>query len=410
MNTQMRPDFISLPIIAQCNYRCGFCEINGVDEKLHKIGKSYQRNIMTVENVLAFTSMLRSARVVNIGGRTGLGEPLYAPTFDDIIRTIRDINKNIVIDLSTNGLLLTKERSDFLIAHAPVSLTFSLHAATPEVYARVMGPGNKNRFERVIENIRYFCSARKGVPTRTNINFGIGRLNQVDAVAAVRMAKSLGVDMMTVYLYYKSPNDFDEDVSLYDDVKLTNDTLRAVYDEAARVRLQLDPKEPKFIVEQKHQQQSIIPALDVVSGKTAFPTDEKPYAGGCHEPFSSFLFKSDPFRKGQSELAVCNRISPMIADIDKMTNDDLFWAWHHPVFNSMRLPNPLSVPPICRVCKDPGNAALRSLDHEAYKARRDAAVRETLKPFQTEELMSSPTGAIRLLSDNIFSIDADVCE
>mgnify|MGYP001614590975 CR=1 FL=1 len=410
-NAPMRPNFVALPLTAQCNYRCGFCEIVGVDEKLKGAGLKYQRNNMTVEHVEAFIPFIRSAGTINLGGRTAIGEPMFAPRFDDIVRKIRSINRNIVIDLSTNGLLLTRDRANFLIENAPVAVTFSMHAASADTYNAVMGPGKADRFDRVVENIRYFCGIRRGRPTRVNINFGIGRLNHQDAVRAVGLAKDLGVDMMTVYLYYKSPNSFVEDVSLYDDVSLANGTLRAVYDEAARVGLNLDPQQPNFMKDEVPQ--GFISAQDLASGRIRFPPSipEAPrYTGGCIEPFSSFLLKSDPTRAGKAAIAVCNRISPMIVDIERVMTEDLFWAWHHPIFNSLRLPNPLAVPPICGACKDPSTGALRSLNHEEYKKRRDCAVKETLAPYQTEQLRSSPTGAVRLVSENIFSIDAPVEE
>lgn len=404
-----RPNFIALPLIAQCNYRCNFCEINGVDVKLKQGGKAYQRNVMTVENIDAFRSMIRSADVINLGGRTGIGEPLLAPNFDDIVRKIRSINTKITIDLSTNGFLLDKDRAELLASCAPIAVTFSIHAASPEVYATVMGPGRPDRFERVVQNIRYFNQVRQGKPSRTNINFGIGRLNYMDAVAAVTMAKDLGVDAMTVYFYYKSPNSFEEDVSLYNDIPLANATLQAVYDEAKRVGMYLEPQEPKFMVSEA-QASGITPLADLVNGKVETvqqpAKQHKPYVGGCPEPYSSLLLKSDPTRKGKAAIALCNRISAMEADIERLTEADLFWAWHHPVFNSMRLPNPLDVPPICQMCKDPCIGSLRSLDNEGYKKRRDKAVEDTLRPFQTPELVSSPTGAIRLLDRNIYSIDA----
>jgi len=412
MTYKFRPNFVALPVIAQCNYRCSFCEINGIDKKLKQQGKKYQRNVMTAENIGAFTSFLKTAAVVNLGGRTNVGEPLYAPTFDDVVRKIRSINRNIVIDLSTNGLLLTKERADFLLSNAPIAITFSMHAATPETYAAVMGPGNKDRFERVVENIRYFCSARVGKQTRVNVNFGIGKLNYHVAVDAVRLTKRLGADSMTVYLYYKSPNAFEEDVSLYNDVELANNTLQAVYNEAAKVGLQLDPQKPSFIEETRPNiAANVVSASDIISGKQSLAkTGTQPpverYAGGCNEPFSSLVLKSDPSRGGKAAVAVCNRISPMIADLSLLKEEDISWAWHHPLFNQMRLPNPLSVPPICSMCKDPDTKWLRSLDQEGYKKKRDDAVRQTLAPFQNDALISSPNGAIKLLSQNIFSIDA----
>ena len=348
---------------------------------------------MTLDQIDSFAPMLKTAQMVNLGGRTSVGEPLHSPHFKEIITKIRDINPNIVIDMSTNAYLLDEECADFLIANAPFSVTFSVHAATPESYVATMGT-NEKKFHTVMKNIEYFCQAARGKQVRANINFGIGKLNYMDAVPMVKLAKRLGVNLITAYLYYKSPNRFMDDVSLYTNVPLANMTLQSVYDTAAKLGQAIDPPTPNFIKE---------------SAETIEP-GEVTYKGGCHEPYTSFLMKSDPYREEKIGFCVCNRIMIGHADMNDMTPDDLYWAWHHPVVNSLRLPNPHNIPPICKFCKDPNSGALRSLNHEEYKLRRDQAVRETLAPFQTEELKTSPSGAIKLLAENIFSIDANLDE
>tara|TARA_Y100000310_G_scaffold302496_1_gene339881 strand:+ start:269 stop:1453 length:1185 start_codon:yes stop_codon:yes gene_type:complete len=384
----LNPKYLAFPIIAQCNYRCNFCEINGVDKKLKENKLRYQKNVMTSEQIEEFRSMIASTNMINIGGRTGSGEPTFSPEFDNIVTKIRSINKYVTIDFSTNGLLLTKERTDFLIKHAPVAITFSIHAASRETYSKVMGT-KPEKYDQVIENIRYFTQQAAGKRVLTRFNFGIGKENYEDAEELIYLAKSLNINVVQAYLYYKSPNKFVEDVSLYSVPELANEALRKAYQAAQRVRQPMEPPTPNYL-------------------KSEEAAKGEDYAGGCPEPFTYFIMKSDPFRRDNAGFAVCNRITVGNIDLTKVKEEDLYWAWYHPVINQLRFPNPTNLPPICKFCKEPNMARLRSLDYEEYKKRRDEAARETLKPFQADSYKKSPTGAIEILSENIFSMDYDL--
>ena len=388
----INPSFIAIPITSACNYRCKFCEVSGVSDMLKKRNRQYQKNSMSFESIQKFKPMIKTAQVVNLGGRTGPGEPLLAKNFEDIVREIRNINSNVVIDLTTNGSLLTKERSEFLVSMSPVAVTFSIHASTPESYSDIMATSEK-AFHRVVENIINFCQAAQGKQVQVSFNFGFGKKNYQDIEDIISFARNLGVHFVTVFPYYKSPNKFMEDVSLYDDIALANETIKKAYDHAAKIGQRLNPPEPNLLKD-----------------KEELSKKELEYSGGCQEPFTSFLLKGDMYSPGKAGFCVCNRIILAHVDIDNFTSDDLYWAWYHPIVNMLRLPNPRDLPPICKFCKDPEISSIRSLDHEEYKKRRDRACKETLAMFQSEELRSSPSRAICLLEENIFSVDYQFSE
>ena len=383
----LNPNFIAIPITSACNYRCKFCEVSGVSDMLKNCNRKYQKNSMSLESIQKFEPMIKTAGVVNLGGRTGPGEPLLAKNFEDSVREIRRINRNVVIDLTTNGSLLTKEKSEFLVSLAPIAITFSIHAATPESYSDIMATSEK-AFHRVVENIVNFCRAAQGKQVQISFNFGFGKKNYQDIEGIISFARKLGIHFVTVFPYYKSPNKFMEDVSLYDNIELANETLRKAYHLAAQIGQRLNPPEPNFLKD-----------------KEELSKKELDYSGGCQEPFTSFLLKGDMYNSGKAGFCVCNRIMLAHVDIDDFTSDDLYWAWHHPIVNMLRLPNPKDLPPICKFCKDPETPSLRSLDHEEYKKRRDKACKETLSMFQSKEMKSSPSGAICLLEENVFSVD-----
>ena len=389
----INPNFVAIPITSACNYRCNFCELSGVADKLKKEKRKYQNNSISLSNIKEFEPMIKTAQVVNLGGRTGPGEPLFAKNFDESVREIRRINPEVVVDLTTNGALLSKDRTDFLTSMAPIAVTFSIHAATPETYSSIMGT-SEITFQKVVDNIVYFCQSAVGKQVQISFNFGFGKKNYQDTESIIMFAKQLGVHFVTVFPYYKSSNKFMEDVSLYGDIDLANETIKKAYDLASKIGQRLNPAEPNLLKDNWG-----------IKNDEQLKLEKMTYAGGCQEPFSSFLMKSDMYHPKKAGFCVCNRIILAHVDLDSFTSDDLYWAWHHPIVNELRLPNPSDLPPICKFCKDPETPIIRNLNHDEYKRRRDKACHETLKKYQSEALKKSPSGAIEILEENIFSVD-----
>ncbi len=376
------PSLVSLPVIAQCNYRCNFCEINGVDQHLKVIGAKYQRNQMSTAQVMQFRKAIRHARDIDFGGLTALGEPFLAANFKDIIRAIRKINRRAVIQITTNARLMNAEMADFLLENSPIYITFSLHAATEDVYSKVMSNG----FNIVIQNIRYFSlKAARRHNAGTAINFGLGKFNYMDAEKIVRLAKELNIRTLHMYPYYKSPNKYVEDISLYNNPDLANQALDAAYKTAREIGQKMQPAIPSYL----HPVQEL-----KFSGSA--------YTGGCVLPYENLNMKSTPTLENQISFGVCNRIVLFTATLEKeITPGDYEWMWKHPAMNALR--SSKEIPEICKLCKNPATPAMRSLRHEEYKRLRDDAVKKHLSKWQDDRV--SPSGSIELLSENIFSLE-----
>ncbi len=376
------PEMIALPLTAQCNYRCSFCEIVGVTRMLKDEQRTYFPNTLTVEHVRIFRGFIKQARKVNFGGMTGLGEPLLSPYFQEIIWDTRRSNPTTRISLSSNARLLTPALTDSLLKAAPLRLTFSIHAASEGAYKKVMGAG----YTAVMENLRYFChQAQSFQNIKTTINFGLGKWNHTDAEAIVLLAKELGINTVFMYPYYKSPNAFMEDVSLYSSPEIANSALDAAYRTAQKIGQRMAPPHPHYLGQEENPSRVA-----------------QVYQGGCQIPFTHFLLQSVPFDKNKVACCVCNRIVPFLIDLDQdVRHADLLWMWNHPVLKALRFPH-THIPEICLFCKDPGTPRLRSLHHDEYKIRRDRVVQEHLSRFQ--EFPVSPNRSITLLSENIFSI------
>ncbi len=90
----------------------------------------------------------------------GFGEPLLHPALDDILGALRDAGV-YGIALRTNGIALTDDAIEVLIAHHVDVVSVTLDATTPETYAKVHG---SDAFERIVGNIERLISAREGKP------------------------------------------------------------------------------------------------------------------------------------------------------------------------------------------------------------------------------------------------------
>ena len=372
------PTNFSFPLTAQCNYRCSFCEINGVDRQLQRIGKKLQVNSFTLDEFSLFEPIIKNAQIIDFGGMSGQGEPLLSPHFQEICVYLRSINPRCTIAITTNASCLNETLTNFLIASAPISLTYSVHAMTPETYRKIMG---NDFFERVTKNIAYFSLKSINHPRiQTTLNFGIGKHNYFEAEQAIEFAKTHHINCVQMYLYYKSPNAFEEDYSIYSDVSLANATLEKVYQRAKHLQQPMGSDTPPFIQEAQHLHQ---------------------YSLACRFPFCNFILKADPYFPKKAILCVCNRIMLFHVDFTKpITPQDLQWVWQHPIMHALR--DHREQMQICHFCKHPDTPKLRSLEQPTYKRMRDEAVKTDLQKFQSRKF--SPNQSFELFSENIYSL------
>ncbi len=109
--TLNRPFCISFEITKRCNARCHHCHLHGVkDDK--------------VASPQEFGDISRRLNpvVAQISG----GEPLLRKDVEDIIRAVRHPGRAPVVVLTTNGVLLTKEKLSSLVEAGADSISLSL--------------------------------------------------------------------------------------------------------------------------------------------------------------------------------------------------------------------------------------------------------------------------------------------
>jgi MoaA/NifB/PqqE/SkfB family radical SAM enzyme len=126
----------------------------------------------------------------------GFGEPLTHPEIVEMVA--RSHQAGAVVELITNGILLTSEMARQL-KHAGLNrLWVSIDGASPKSYADVrLGAA----LPKVIENLRYLTRLRgwaSSVLPRLGIAFVAMKRNIADLPAILRLGKSLGADQFSI--------------------------------------------------------------------------------------------------------------------------------------------------------------------------------------------------------------------
>jgi len=139
-----------------CNFQCTFCP-TGDRELMKEIGR-YQGRLKfelfekIVCNLQDFENPIKVLRLYKDG------EPLLHTRFVDMIRLARRSSKIEKIDTTTNGVLLTPERSREIIAAGIDRINISVDGLSAEQF-RKFTKANVD-FDRFLENIRYLYKIR----------------------------------------------------------------------------------------------------------------------------------------------------------------------------------------------------------------------------------------------------------
>jgi MoaA/NifB/PqqE/SkfB family radical SAM enzyme len=141
-----------------CNFRCSYCTQAWTKEEKENI--QFKEQFMDKHT---FESIKK--QVLEFDGRfkmlliTGLGEPLANP---DTPKMIEWFSKNRVsekIEMYTNGILLTSEKTHELVNAGLTKLRISIQGVHAEAYRK--NAEVKIDFEKLVENIKYFYEHRE---------------------------------------------------------------------------------------------------------------------------------------------------------------------------------------------------------------------------------------------------------
>jgi len=176
------PPVVTLGLTTRCNFQipCVICDINTRPEEADSSIEA-----VTIEKAAPLISTAKRL-LLHCGG-----EAMMSKYFDKVIELT---SPETTVQFNTHGMLLTPKRADRLLAKGSAIVSFSLDAATPEIY-RIMRPSG--HFETLLDNIKYYTSKLKelGRPqSHTRINMTVCETNVKDVAAFIDLAHELGVD------------------------------------------------------------------------------------------------------------------------------------------------------------------------------------------------------------------------
>jgi len=175
-----------IDISRACNLRCVMCDIFSADASA-----DYSKGNWKGPRLMDFDLFKRivdqASPFVDVFCPQGAGEPLMHPRFVDMVAYIRERKPSANIWFNTNGQLLSRETTDKLLAIGVDHISFSVDAASPDVYEGIRVGGD---YGRLVENIKYLLKARsrRGVPIRTKatVTFVLQERNESQKKAFLR--------------------------------------------------------------------------------------------------------------------------------------------------------------------------------------------------------------------------------
>ncbi len=172
---------------SRCNLTCRTCMRNTWDEPLGSM------TMPTFDRIVQGLAQLTTPPTIMFAG---IGEPTAHRRLVEMIQRVKALGSSV--ELTTNGTLLTEERSRQLIAAGLDVLWVSLDGATPESYADVrLGA----QLPHVIENLSRLRKLRRGAhhpKPEIGIAFVAMKRNINDLPRVLALGRSVGAKLFSV--------------------------------------------------------------------------------------------------------------------------------------------------------------------------------------------------------------------
>ncbi|MFH1780762.1 MAG: radical SAM protein [Candidatus Nealsonbacteria bacterium] len=170
-----------------CNLRCPTCPTPA--DKINR-----KKELMSFENFKKVIDNIKDSIHVVLLYFTN--EPLLNP---DIVRMAAYAHKsNLDIEISTNAVLLNKEKTNGLLESGLDRIILDLDGTTKESYEQFRVGA---KFESVLENISYFCRQKQFLKLKKpfiELQFVLNKLNQNEVEDVKKIADDLRVDHLRI--------------------------------------------------------------------------------------------------------------------------------------------------------------------------------------------------------------------
>ncbi len=145
------PDWVSVGLVDDCNYRCMWCRSHSYLLPERMPSTMLPRRLF--EELIDDLRCL-GTRLVEI---SGTGEPLLHPEARAMIRSVKQRGLDLL--LITNGSQLTEEICEELVELGVDTLNVSLNATSPEMHEQVHG-APRGDYHRIVQTLHELCRAK----------------------------------------------------------------------------------------------------------------------------------------------------------------------------------------------------------------------------------------------------------
>ena len=183
-----------------CNLKCPTCTTPH-----HKMGRP--KMMMPMEDYKKIIDNIKSSVSVVLPWFSN--EPLLAPHIGEMIKYASQ--NGIYTVISTNAVLLTKEKSRELIMSGLDEIILCLDGISKESYEPFREGAE---FDKVLENIKNFCRIKKergGRKPFVELQFILTKLNQNEIPEVKKLAKELKVDRLRIKSFALSEYAYNEE-------------------------------------------------------------------------------------------------------------------------------------------------------------------------------------------------------
>ncbi len=171
------PLAISLLLTYKCNLKCRHCLVGNF-----RYNKFNEMKLSEIENLAAQMEQYEVFKVALNGG-----EPLVRRDFREILKAF--YGHKIPIEISTNGVELSKKMIELMNEYNVVGYTLSIEGANAKTHDFIRGAGTFNKVLSAISIIKKYSTAFE---LNVEITYGKHNLNQVDEI--IKILADLGMD------------------------------------------------------------------------------------------------------------------------------------------------------------------------------------------------------------------------
>ncbi|MBR3624699.1 MAG: radical SAM protein, partial [Selenomonadaceae bacterium] len=155
------PYNIGIEVSSLCNAHCVYCAHSLKNHGLYEGNMTWELLERIVDDVKEFPEKIKLISTYSFG------EPLCNPFLAKMIAYIRDADITERINFTTNGLLMTPNRADDILAAGVETIRISLQGISAEAYQKMCGV--KMNFGEFLSNLRYLYENRGNCKIRMKI-------------------------------------------------------------------------------------------------------------------------------------------------------------------------------------------------------------------------------------------------